>query len=180
MCIRDRAGKAVYDGFLELITECRSTGLTITLSTQSPLDFRTTDCDVMQAVVQNTATKLILQQADDESADKCARLVGSEETVVMTKQVERSFLSGVQGTGLGSEREGWTFIAHPDELKTLEVGEGYLSTHGFRGRVRVPRITVPRVRLPDIENRGPSPTQPWRQRGCKIAEEGQASQLLES
>ena len=104
----------------------------------------------MQAVLQNTATKLILQQADDESAEKCAKLVGSEETAIQTVQTQRALWMGPQETGLGSEREGWTYIAHPDVVKTLGVGEGFLITKGYRGRIRTPNIPVPRWTLPTI------------------------------
>ena len=77
----DEAGRAVYRGIAELISLCRSAEISLTLSTQSPRDFDTSEFKVMTQVLQNTATKIIFRQPDPESASLCAELGGTRSTM---------------------------------------------------------------------------------------------------
>jgi hypothetical protein len=136
----DEAGRAVYQGLADVISLCRSAGIGLTLSTQSPFDFeRPGDSSVMTSIVQNTATKLIFQQPDHESAELCAKLGGTEVVKLHTRQlVDEGALLGVNASGVLSEREGREFFVHPDTIKDLPVGTAYLIRHQTRVVIDLP------------------------------------------
>jgi hypothetical protein len=111
----DEAGRAVYEGFAALISQCRSADIGLTLAAQSPLDFDTPEGKLKTTVLQNTGTKLILRQLDHESAELCANLGGTYETVERTTQLQNEGLLGTNATGMSSEREIDKYIAHPKD-----------------------------------------------------------------
>ncbi len=135
----DEARNAVYDGFVGLISQCRSAGIGLVLATQSPLDFDGDDGAVTLSVVQNTGTKLIFCQRDPKSAQFCAELGGTKDTIKRTAQVvDDGFAFGPTPTGAYSEREVKEFFVHPDAIKALGVGRAYLiKADGTRSLIRV-------------------------------------------
>jgi hypothetical protein len=135
----DEARNAVYDGFVGFISQCRSAGIGLVLATQSPLDFDGDNEAVTLSVVQNTATKLIFCQRDPKSAQFCAELGGTKDTIKRTAQVvDDGFVFGPLPTGAYSEREVKEFFVHPDALKAINVGRAYLiQGDGARTLVRV-------------------------------------------
>jgi hypothetical protein len=123
----DEARHAVYDGFVGLITQCRSAGIGVVLATQSPLDFESSgESDVMRAITQNTNTKLLFRQIDHDSAQFCANLAGTVDTVSRTTQLIDEGLFGPEKSGVYSEREVKEYLAHPDRLKRLPTGRALL------------------------------------------------------
>ena len=123
----DEARHAVYEGFTGLITQCRSAGIGLVLATQSPLDFQSKrEEGVMRAIIQNTNTKLLFRQIDHESAELCANLAGTVDTVSRTTQLVEGAILGPEKSGVYSEREVKEYIAHPDRLKRLETGRALL------------------------------------------------------
>jgi hypothetical protein len=83
----------------------------------------------MTTVLQNTGTKLILRQLDHESAELCAKLGGTYTTRERTTQLaDQGLLLGLAETGVFSDREVDKFYAHPNVLKTLDVGRAFLLT----------------------------------------------------
>jgi hypothetical protein len=128
----DEAGNCRYKGFVPFISQCRSAGISLVLATQSPLDFNGPDGEqVMLAVVQNTATKLIFCQLDHESAEYCADLGGTRDTVKRTTQmVEASPFGGLMASGVYSDRPAKEYFVHTDVIKALPVGRAYLIQPG--------------------------------------------------
>src|SRR5205823_1960271 len=123
----DEARHAVYDGFVGLITQCRSAGIGLVLATQSPLDFKTgADDGVMRAITQNTNAKLFFRQVDHDSAEFCANLAGTVDSVSRTTQLIDEGLFGPEKSGVYSEREVKEYLAHPDRLKRLPTGRALL------------------------------------------------------
>jgi hypothetical protein len=124
----DEARYALYDGFVGLITQCRSAGIGVVLATQSPFDFRNgIDDQVLRAVAQNTNTKLFFCQKDHESAEYCARQAGTCDTIKRTTQmIDEGAFGGQAESGVYSDREVKEFIAHPDELKRMPAGKALL------------------------------------------------------
>jgi hypothetical protein len=124
----DEARYALYDGFVGLITQCRSAGIGVVVATQSPFDFRSgTDDQVLRSVAQNTNTKLFFCQKDHESAEYCARQAGTCDTIKRTTQmIDEGVLGGQAESGVYSDREVKEFIAHPDELKRMRAGRALL------------------------------------------------------
>ena len=122
----DEAGRGVYLGFAGLIAQCRSAGIGLTLAAQAPADFDTDEGKLMTTVLQNTGTKLMLRQLDPDSAELCARLGGTYETYERTRQLVDQGLLGTNESGVESERPIDKYIVHPNLLKRLRTGRGYL------------------------------------------------------
>jgi hypothetical protein len=136
----DEAGRALYPGLAELISQCRSADIGLVLATQSPRDFDGAEVKVMTQVLQNTASKIILRQPDPESASLCAELGGTRETMNRTYQmIDDGPLMGIQSSGVYSDRNVHEFFVHPSTLKHLGVGEAFiLLPDGARTVVKMP------------------------------------------
>jgi len=143
----DEAGDAVYDGFVPLIRQCRSSGVRIVLSTQSPFDYG----DAKQAVVQNTDLKVIFRQPDPESAEEAAAIVSTVLGVAMTEQSEEG-----AWTGMGSKREVHEYIVHPSVIKQLGIGVAACVAGDYRGLLQTPWVAsdAPPM-LPEIKRGTP-------------------------
>ncbi len=151
----DEAGRAVYDGLQGLIGQCRSAGIGLCLSTQSPLDFETEEAKVMTQILQNTAIKVIFQQPDHESAELCASLGGTYQTTERTVQmVDQGLLLGMGPSGVESQKEVREFVVHPDVIKTLKRGQAFLvKASGARAVIRLPHVADPRSSMLKLEER---------------------------
>jgi excisionase family DNA binding protein len=124
----DEARYSLYDGFVGLITQCRSAGIGVVVATHGPFDFRSgTDDQVLRAVAQNTNTKLFFCQKDHESAEYCARQAGTCDTIKRTTQmIDEGVLGDQAEIGRLLRLEVKEFIAHPDELKRMWAGKALL------------------------------------------------------
>jgi hypothetical protein len=160
----DEARNAVDANFAKFITQCRSAGIGLVLATQSPLDFQDCGAGTLLAVVQNTASKLIFCQLDPESAQLCAELGGTKDTVKRTVQmIDQGLIAGMGASGTESEREVKEFFVHPDQIKALGVGEAFFIGSGTRALLRTPpplkrklvpfRPTIPRKWVPGDRER---------------------------
>lgn len=135
----DEARNAVYEGFVGFVSQCRSAGIGLVLATQSPLDFDGAGGPITLSVTQNTATKLVFCQRDPASAEFCAEVGGTRDTVKKTAQmVDDGLLFGPAPTGVYSAREVKEFVVHPETIKTLGLGRAYLiQSDGTRALIRV-------------------------------------------
>jgi hypothetical protein len=142
----DEARNALYEGFVGLVSQCRSAGIGLVIASQSPLDFDDGEEErgVTLAITQNTATKLIFCQRDPESAQFCAELGGTKDTLKRTTQMADDGFFGPMPTGVHSEREVKEFAVHPDTLKSLGVGRAYLlKGDGTRTVIQVHHRPIP-------------------------------------
>jgi hypothetical protein len=136
----DEAGRALYAGLAELISQCRSAEIGLVLATQSPRDFDSQEVKVMTQVLQNTASKIVLRQPDPKSATLCAELGGTREAMSRTYQmVDDGLVMGIQSSGVYSDRNVHEFYVHPSTLKHLGVGSAFvLLSDGTRVVVKMP------------------------------------------
>ena len=103
---------------VDLINKSRSKGFAALIATQSLADLDIVDIALKKQIIQNCNTLIIQRQNDAEDAEELAKVIGTEESWMMTHQVSNS-----GGTGLGSIRFVKEFIIHPDQIKRLEVGQ---------------------------------------------------------
>lgn len=116
----------VYDEFnvfasrnvVDLVNKSRSKGFAALIATQSLADLDIVDNALKKQIIQNCNTLIVQRQNDAEDAEELSKVIGTEESWMMTHQVSNS-----GGTGLGSIRFVKEFIIHPDQIKRLEVGQ---------------------------------------------------------
>lgn len=63
------------------------------------------------------------RQNSAEDAEKLAAIIGTRASLEYTAQV-----GGDNATQMGTVRRGRSFIAHPDEIKSLKTGEAFFFT----------------------------------------------------
>jgi Type IV secretory pathway, VirD4 components len=120
----------VYDEFnvfasrniVDLVNKTRSKGFAAIIATQSLADLDIVDIALKKQIIQNCNTLIIQRQNDSEDAEELAKIIGTEETWMMTHQV-----SNKGGTGLGSVRFVKEFIVHPDVIKRLQIGQAVIA-----------------------------------------------------
>lgn len=104
-----------------LLEMARSAGLPCTLATQSLANFSRQSPTLLSTVLDSTNVKLIFRQADPESAELLARLMGTETTTKKTHQI----MDGAT-TGAGSIREVEAYRVHPNAIKSAGLGRAFL------------------------------------------------------
>lgn len=74
-------------------------------------------------------------------SDEVAALAGTEWVLQRTEQTRT-----LDHTGLGSQRAGNRYVAHPDDIRRLHPGEGFVihGGHALKLRVRPPSGPNPR------------------------------------
>lgn len=123
---------AVFDEFsvfageqvLNVINMGRSAGIHAVLSTQSLSDIasgRKESADhFINQVVGNCNNFILHRQNSAEDAEKLAAMIGTRSTLEYTAQV-----SDIGPTHMGTVRKTRGFIAHPDDIKSLQTGEAF-------------------------------------------------------
>ncbi len=119
----------VYDEFnvfarrniVDLVNKTRSKGFAALIAAQSLADLDISDPALKKQIIQNCNTLIIQRQNDSADAEELARIIGTEETWMMTHQV-----NSAGGTGLGSLRLVKEFMIHPDQIKRLQVGQAVI------------------------------------------------------
>ena len=130
----DEAARAVYEGFGGLITQCRSAGIELTLATQSPLDFRCEEGDVLQAVLQNTNTKLLMRQLDARKRP-ASRRSDRHARSHRRDQAHQCRQPRLLRRRLGSARLVREYVVSPDQIRAMPTGQAaFIQQHRPRGR----------------------------------------------
>ena len=108
---------------INLINQGRGAGVHAVLATQSLSDIvRKGDDALLGQVINNTNNYIIQRQNHPEDAEILASVIGTEEKLQVTSQVQ----VGQGGTGMGSVRRSREYLVHPDDLKRLKMGEAIL------------------------------------------------------
>jgi type IV secretory pathway TraG/TraD family ATPase VirD4 len=120
----------VYDEFnvfarrnvVDLINKTRSKGFAALIAAQSLADLDICDSALKRQIIQNCNTLIIQRQNASEDAEELARNIGTEETWMMTYQVNSD-----GETGSGSLRFVKELMVHPDKIKRLQVGQAVVT-----------------------------------------------------
>ncbi|HAW58515.1 MAG TPA: DUF853 domain-containing protein [Bacteroidales bacterium] len=120
----------IYDEFnvfasrnvVDFVNKSRSKGFASLIATQSLADLDIVDIALKKQILQNCNTLIIQRQNDAEDAEELSKIIGTEETWMMTHQINNT-----GGTGLGSLRFVKEFIIHPDQIKRLQVGQAVIA-----------------------------------------------------
>lgn len=109
---------------LNVINMGRSAGIHAVLSTQSLSDIasgRKENADhFINQVASNCNNFILHRQNSPDDAEKLASMMGTRNTLEYTAQVSQT-----GPTHMGTVRRTRGFIAHPDEIKSLQTGEAF-------------------------------------------------------
>lgn len=105
---------------IDILNKTRSKGYELILAFQSIADLKKVSDDFMLQVIENTNSKIIHRTNDPEGAEYLASVLGTSKTHKKTYVAEDE-----ETTGKQSVRVVDTYIAHPNELKNLKVGEAF-------------------------------------------------------
>lgn len=147
-------------GFVSLLNRCRGSGIGVIIAHQSLGDFK--DERTRTQVLDSTETTFSFVQKDPESCETLAKIIGTQEAISVTEQTDQ-FLFLSSKTGRGTQKLTQEYIFHPNEFKSLNVGEAiYIAKRPHRfGKVQVKNIEVPLLQK-KLED------QSWRDRDPKL------------
>lgn len=128
---------------LNVINMGRSAGIHAVLSTQSLSDIASGRKEnanhFINQVVGNCNNFILHRQNSAEDAEKLASMLGTRNTLEYTAQV-----SQIGPTHMGTVRRTRGFIAHPDEIKSLQTGEAFFYSKGS-GKVRKMKARMSKI-----------------------------------
>lgn len=121
----DEAASVLFDDFIDLANKARSSGINLTVATQSYSDMEMIGGSetLMKQLTESFSTWFVQRQLDAENAEKLASIFGtflSEKKTTMTEDGTES--------SKGSLREAYEFICHPENIKSLHIGQSLLLT----------------------------------------------------
>jgi conjugal transfer pilus assembly protein TraD len=126
------------DNVLALLARGREFGVSVLLATQEMADLERAGRGFRDQVLGIVGVKLIHRQDVPASADIVAQMAGTHTIWVETQQI-RSVLAPA-GASRGTRRQEERYIVHPNEIKTLEVGQAVVLS-------KLPSARVDRVRV---------------------------------
>lgn len=128
--------------FVGFLNRCRGSGMGVIIAHQSLGDFK--DDTVKAQVLDSTGTLFSFVTKDPETAEALSAIAGTKLELKYTDQISENILFKSK-TGMGTQREVHEYVIHPNEFKSLDVGEAiYIAKKPSRyGIVRVNYIEVP-------------------------------------
>lgn len=122
MTIYDEFNVFASPAVVDFINKSRGKGFAALIATQSLADLDVVDKSLTKQIIQNCNTIIVQRQNDPSDAEQLAAVIGTEDTWDMTHQISDE----VGHTGMGSTRLVKEYIAHPDMIKRLEVGQAFV------------------------------------------------------
>lgn len=109
---------------VNLINKSRSFNYQCFLSFQTINDLKTNNMNLTDTIFGNVSTIVCHNIKDPNTAEYVAGVFGAQETEKITRQLD--FKNNTDDMGL--VRAADEFIVHPNDLKTLKIGECYFKT----------------------------------------------------
>ncbi|WP_424527558.1 type IV secretory system conjugative DNA transfer family protein [Spiroplasma endosymbiont of Glossina fuscipes fuscipes] len=123
---------------VNLINKSRSFNYQCFLSFQTINDLKTKNMNLTDTIFGNVSTIVCHNIKDPNTAEYVASVFGTQETEKLTRQLD--FKNNT--ADMGSVRAVDEFIVHPNDLKTLKIGECYLKTTLPSGKLFIKKIAV--------------------------------------
>ncbi|XRJ59474.1 type IV secretory system conjugative DNA transfer family protein (plasmid) [Spiroplasma endosymbiont of Glossina fuscipes fuscipes] len=123
---------------VNLINKSRSFNYQCFLSFQTINDLKTKNMNLIDTIFGNVSTIVCHNIKDPNTAEYVASVFGTQETEKLTRQLD--FKNNT--ADMGSVRSVDEFIVHPNDLKTLKIGECYLKTTLPSGKLFIKKIQV--------------------------------------
>ncbi|AXF97263.1 type IV secretion system DNA-binding domain-containing protein [Spiroplasma phoeniceum] len=123
---------------VNLINKSRSFNYQCFLSFQTINDLKTNNMNLTDTIFGNVSTIVCHNIKDPNTAEYVASVFGTQETEKLTRQLD--FKNNT--ADMGSVRAVDEFIVHPNDLKTIKIGECYLKTTLPSGKLFIKKIAV--------------------------------------
>ncbi|MGE0632167.1 MAG: TraM recognition domain-containing protein [Pseudobdellovibrionaceae bacterium] len=152
-CILDDFQDYIYEGFGTILNKSRSANVGVVFCHQSLGDLDKVSEAFRNVVLTNTNIKIVMRMNDPKTCEHFATTFGTKTTTKITQKI-----SDDETTGDGSVRDVEEFIYHPNEFKTLGLGQGVLSVP-HRGGVKLLKVKfkplpdLPRYKLPKVKKK---------------------------
>ncbi|WP_215825445.1 TraM recognition domain-containing protein [Spiroplasma endosymbiont of 'Nebria riversi'] len=121
---------------INLINKSRSFNYQCFLSFQVTDDLSTDNKKLLNTIFENVANIISHKVNDVESPEYLAKVFGTQETEKLTRQID---FKNSSANMVGSVDK---FIVHPNDLKTLKIGECYFKTTLPSGKLCIKKIHV--------------------------------------
>lgn len=123
----DEFGSFVSDTFIDFLNKARSSNMRIIMATQSLGDLKKHSPEMLSQVLDSTMVKMVMRMGDPDSIDYCSHIFGTQDAIKETRQINNQSIL-FKNTGKGTERETQEFIVHPNKIRELNRGEGFVIT----------------------------------------------------
>jgi hypothetical protein len=123
----DEFGSLASAQVSRLLARCRGAGVSLILGTQSLADLRAVgpgDDTLTEQVISNVGYTIAHRIADPDSAERLARMAGTEPDWTRTEQLDRGFFSSSPGASTRTRQR--DFVVGPDDFKRLTQGRAIL------------------------------------------------------
>ncbi|MCM0604484.1 MAG: type IV secretion system DNA-binding domain-containing protein [Xanthomonadaceae bacterium] len=123
--------------FISFLNKGRSSEFMIHMAHQTLSDLKLVHPDFEGQLIGNTNCRFFFRVDLPDDAEKCALIIGTKKVTKTTSQIKDG-----ASTGMGTIRETQEFIAHPDQIKNLKVGECVVSikTQNLSQFIQIPFI----------------------------------------
>ncbi len=119
--IMDEINVYASKSLVDLVNKSRSANITCILATQSLSDLEFDGSSkIKEQIIENCNNYFILRQNNYKNAEEWANIVGTDNTIDITYQIDKD-----SATGLGSAKRTREYIFHPDKIKNLSTGRGF-------------------------------------------------------
>ncbi|MFU0252070.1 type IV secretion system DNA-binding domain-containing protein [Spiroplasma sp. Moj] len=123
---------------VNLINKSRAFNYQCFLSFQTINDLKTNNMNLTDTIFGNVSTIVCHNIKDPNTAEYVASVFGTQETEKLTRQLD--FKNNT--ADMGSVRSVDEFVVHPNDLKTLKIGECYLKTTLPSSKLFIKKIQV--------------------------------------
>jgi conjugal transfer pilus assembly protein TraD len=148
-CYLDDFQDYIYPGFSALLNKARSANIGVVFSHQALGDLDKVSPAFRNVVLTNTNVKCVMRNNDPDTADYFSNSFGTSTTEKVTERQTTS-LFGNSKTGESSVRAVEAYKVHPNEIKSLGVGQGFVTIPHMKG---VKTLKVAFQRRPDLPAR---------------------------
>lgn len=136
--IFDEINTYISKSMIDLVNKSRSANITCILATQSLSDLNGIDNqDFLEPVIENCNNYIVLRQNSPTNAEEWAKIIGTKKSMTATYQVKGSDSGTLSPTDLGTLRQSWEFIYHPNEIKNLKTGCAFYVCKDLRYHTKV-------------------------------------------
>lgn len=115
-----------YEGFTDSVNKLRDANVSFLLSHQSMSDLTKVSPDYAQGIYDNTRNKIVFFQNDPKVCESISKSIGTYKTVKPTAQKTVDWFGNSIYTLNQSSREVDEYRLHPNRIKNLACGQGYL------------------------------------------------------
>ncbi len=156
-CYLDDFQDYIYPGFGALLNKARSANIGVVFSHQALGDLDKVSPAFRNIVLTNTNIKCVLRNNDPDTAEYFARSFGTETTEKLTERLKTHFFWASK-TGESSLREVEQYKVHPNQIRGLGVGQGFVTIPHLKGVKTLKVHFQMRPDLSPVENLKPVTT----------------------